>query len=114
MDNTEILSISPKSETLYDKLIDKAINRLSYNLFFLDKSKNNLCLANVYVTFIRRKSARSRRPRRAIGVSDMGCNKIEEDSIEAGIVKAVHQRKRATTPEGRYIIGFRIIKGELS
>ena len=45
------------------------------------------------------------RPRRAIGVSDMGCNKIEPDSIEDGIVKSVNQRKRATTPEGRMIIG---------
>ena len=46
------------------------------------------------------------RPRRAIGVSDMGCNKIEPDSIEDGIVKSVNQRKRATTPEGRMIIGL--------
>ena len=46
------------------------------------------------------------RPRRAIGVSDMGCNKIELDSIEDGIVKSVNQRKRATTPEGRMIIGL--------
>jgi len=48
--------------------------------------------------------SRPMRPRRAIGVSDMGCNKIEPDSIEDGIVKSVNQRKRATTPEGRMII----------
>merc|ERR1711970_276996 len=105
MEDTEILSISPKSANLYDKLVDKVMKRLSYNLFFLDKSKNNLCLADVYVTFISRKDgSRPRRPRRAIGVYDMGCNKIEEDSIEDGIVKAVNQRKRTTTPAGRIII----------
>ena len=120
MEDTQILSISPKSEELVARLVDKALNRLSYNLFFVDKKKNNLCMADVYVTFISRNDgriflrfwilkhlgARPMRPRRAIGVSDMGCNKIEPDSIEDGIVKSVNQRKRATTPEGRMIIGL--------
>ena len=120
MDDTQILSISPKSEELVARLVDKALNRLSYNLFFVDKKKNNLCMADVYVTFISRNDgriflrfwilkhlgSRPMRPRRAIGVSDMGCNKIEPDSIEDGIVKSVNQRKRATTPEGRMIIGL--------
>merc|ERR1719447_2660587 len=88
MEETQILSISPKSEELVDRLVDKALNRLSYNLFFVDKKKNNLCMADVYVTFISRNDgSRPMRPRRAIGVSDMGCNKIEPDSIEDGIVK---------------------------
>merc|ERR1711917_109876 len=107
MEDTKILSISPKSEGLVDRLVDKALNRLSYNLFFVDKKKNNLCMADVYVTFISRNDgSRPMRPRRAIGVSDMGCNKVEPDSIEDGIVKSVNQRKRATTPEGRMIIGL--------
>ena len=46
------------------------------------------------------------KPRRAIGVSDMGCNKIEPDSIEDGIIKSVNQRKRATTPAGKAVIGL--------
>ena len=46
------------------------------------------------------------KPRRAIGVSDMGCNKIEPDSIEDGIIKTVNQRKRATTPAGKAVIGL--------
>ena len=54
MEDTEILSISPKSEELVDRLVDKALNRLSYNLFFHDKKKNHLCMADVYVTFISR------------------------------------------------------------
>lgn len=37
-----------------DKLVDKALNRISYNLFFVDRKKNNLCMADVYVTFISR------------------------------------------------------------
>jgi len=105
MENTEILSILPKSEELVDRLVDKALNRLSYNLFFHDKKKNRLCMADVYVTFISRNDgSRPMKPRRAIGVSDMGCNKIEPDSIEDGIIKSVNQRKRATTAAGKVII----------
>ena len=58
MEETQILSISPKSEELVDRLVDKALNRLSYNLFFVDKKKNNLCMADVYVTFISRNDGR--------------------------------------------------------
>ena len=58
MDDTQILSISPKSEELVARLVDKALNRLSYNLFFVDKKKNNLCMADVYVTFISRNDGR--------------------------------------------------------
>ena len=58
MEDTQILSISPKSEELVARLVDKALNRLSYNLFFVDKKKNNLCMADVYVTFISRNDGR--------------------------------------------------------
>ena len=54
MEDTKILSISPKSEELVDRLVDKALSRISYNLFFVDRKKNNLCMADVYVTFISR------------------------------------------------------------
>ena len=60
MENTEILSILPKSEKLVDRLVDKALNRLSYNLFFHDKQKNRLCMADVYVTFISRNDGKSK------------------------------------------------------
>ena len=59
MEDTKILSISPKSEGLVDRLVDKALNRLSYNLFFVDKKKNNLCMADVYVTFISRNDGKN-------------------------------------------------------
>ena len=61
MENTEILSILPKSEKLVDRLVDKALNRLSYNLFFHDKKKNRLCMADVYVTFISRNDGKSKK-----------------------------------------------------
>merc|ERR1711990_735940 len=39
MEDTKILSISPKSEELVDRLVDKALSRISYNLFFVDRKR---------------------------------------------------------------------------